>query len=40
MIALIVDEEEELNSKNSKIKRIWVHDLWEKREREGESLNF
>jgi len=41
MIALILDEEEEINSKKRKRKRtLWVHDLWKKREQEGEFLNL
>ena len=41
IIALILDEEEEINSKKRKRKRtLWVHDLWKKREQEGEFLNL
>ncbi|KAL4113030.1 hypothetical protein QTP88_016734 [Uroleucon formosanum] len=41
MIALILDEEAEINSKKRKRKRtLWVHDLWKKREQEERILGI
>lgn len=39
MTTLILDEEEEINSKKRK-RTLWVHDPWKKRAQEGELLNL
>lgn len=40
VMALILDEEDNLKKKMKRRCTLWVHDLWNKRAQEGEFLNL